>query len=266
MKKVLHKVLSYMTFSAVAFAAFSPLKVSAATKDDVISATMGTNLPKETIQQGINYLNTKEFTSEQYDQMLAEIQKYTQDQDKNIQDELENKNPPAEDSSSSAGQDSTAEQGGTTDSSSAGSGDSSQSSDSIVSEKVDDFMNMTQAEKEEYINNLTPQQKNEIIKNMDKDKQMEIVNGIISVGEQFGMHITVDDFQDNTLTYSVRDSEGKVVDISSVGVIVDDTGLDYSKLILGSAAVILLSCGAVAAFAYVMGHRKENFGGSENDQ
>ncbi|MBP1568136.1 MAG: hypothetical protein J6U36_05790, partial [Oscillospiraceae bacterium] len=47
------------------------------------------------------------------------------------------------------------------------------------------------------------------------------------------------------IEYSIRDDKGSVVDISSIGVIVDDTGIDYTALYLTAAGVVLASAAGI---------------------
>jgi hypothetical protein len=88
-------------------------------------------------------------------------------------------------------------------------------------------------------------EKNQILKNLDKEKQMEIINSMIDASSALGMNVSVDSFSKDKIEYSIRDDKGGVVDISSIGVIVDDTGIDYTALYLTAAGVVLASAAGI---------------------
>lgn len=122
------------------------------------------------------------------------------------------------------------------------------------------FVNMSLDEKKEYvaslpeneragfIANLTTTERNSIIKQMDTDSQANIASGFIQLGEELGMHISVDELGGNGINYSVRNSEGTLIDVSSVGTSVDDTGWDTTIPVLGGSAMILSAVGGLILF------------------
>ena len=59
------------------------------------------------------------------------------------------------------------------------------------------------------------------------------------------MNITVDNISGEGIDYSVRDSEGNLVDASVIGTQVDDTGWNTTLPVLGSGCAILLSVGGM---------------------
>ena len=117
------------------------------------------------------------------------------------------------------------------------------------------YADMTPEEQKEYRESLSQAEKNQILKDLPKDKQLEIINGLIDASAALGMNVTVDELSKDSINYSIRDDDGKIVDISSVGVIVNDTGIDYTALIIGAAAVILASS---AGIAYMAVKQKKN--------
>lgn len=122
------------------------------------------------------------------------------------------------------------------------------------------FINMTLEEKQAYVAslpeseraaflaNLSTSERNSIIKQMDMDSQATIANGFIELGKELGMNITVGKFDGDGISYSVRNSEGTLIDVSSVGTTVDDTGWDTTVPVLGSSAMILSAIGGLTLF------------------
>ena len=121
------------------------------------------------------------------------------------------------------------------------------------------FVSMTLEEKQAYIASLpeneraaflaglTTTERNSIIKQMDTEGKANIADGFISLGEQLGMHVSVDQLDSNGINYSVRNSEGTLIDVSSVGTAVDDTGWNMTVPVLTGSGMILLAVGGLAA-------------------
>lgn len=119
------------------------------------------------------------------------------------------------------------------------------------------FVNMTLTEKKEYVASLPEEERagfiaglstserNSVIKQMNTDSQANIANGFIQLGEQLGMHISVDQLDGSGINYSVRNSEGTLIDVSSVGTTVDDTGWNTTVPVLGGTAMILGAAGGL---------------------
>ncbi len=122
------------------------------------------------------------------------------------------------------------------------------------------FINMTLEEKQAYVAslpeserasflaNLSTSERNSIIKQMDTDSQATIANGFIELGKELGMNITLGKFDGDGISYSVRNSDGTLIDVSSVGTSVDDTGWDTTVPVLGSSAMILSAIGGLTLF------------------
>ncbi len=119
------------------------------------------------------------------------------------------------------------------------------------------FINMTLDEKKEYVASLPENERagfiaglsnterNSVIKQMSTESQANIASGFIQLGEQFGMHISVDQLDGSGINYSVRNSDGTLIDVSSVGTSVDDTGWNTTVPVLGGSAMILGAVGGL---------------------
>ena len=92
---------------------------------------------------------------------------------------------------------------------------------------------------------------------MDPAAQANVMQGFINAGEQLGMHVTVDDIGGaNGISYSVRNSDGTLIDSSTIGAGVDDTGWNLTVPFLAAAGAVVLSAGGIVWLA--LRSRKEN--------
>ena len=145
------------------------------------------------------------------------------------------------------------------DDAAASSGEPAQQAPAVnVPEPEKPFVNMTLTEKQDYVKSLPEEQRapclasmskserNSVIKQMDTGSQADIVGSFVDLGEQFGMHISVDQLDGNGINYAVRNGEGELIDANSVSASADDTGWNMTVPVFGSCAVILLSCCGVA--------------------
>lgn len=119
------------------------------------------------------------------------------------------------------------------------------------------FINMTLEEKQAFVASLPEEERaaflaslstaerNSIIKQMSTDSQANIANGFIELGEQLGMHISVDQLDGSGINYSVRNGDGTLIDVSSVGITVDETGWDTTVPVLCGGALILGAAGGI---------------------
>ena len=119
------------------------------------------------------------------------------------------------------------------------------------------FVSMTREEKQTYIASLPEEERvafvaglstaerNSIIKQMDPQQKANIMHNYIALGDQFGMHITVDDISNGSISYSVRDEDGKLIDSNSLGADADETGWDLTRPILLATGCVLISVGGV---------------------
>jgi hypothetical protein len=258
--------MKYSGIAAAAAVALMPLiygnspAVKAATEADVIAAARAAGFPETYVQQGANYLAGTEYTSEQYDKMVDALLGYTGRTDEAIRqylgedaaipdsssEEQASSGDPAPSGEQNAAPE--AESGTNEQPASQGAAENAAPAAEQKDEKTD-FSKMTDAEKDEYIKNMSQAEKNQILKNLDKEKQMEIINSMIDASSALGMNVSVDSFSKDKIEYSIRDDKGGVVDISSIGVIVDDTGIDYTALYLTAAGVVLASAAGIAVMS-----------------
>ncbi|WP_044974153.1 hypothetical protein [Ruminococcus sp. HUN007] len=236
----------------VPFMAGNSPEVKAASEADVIAAARAAGFPETYVQQGANYLQGTEYTPEQYDKMVSAILGYTGRTDEAIRqylgedavpDSSSEENQAAEEQTPEVQNDGSAspEAGNTENAQPAAESGENHENAAPAKETKTDFSKMTEEEKDEYIKNMPQAEKNQILKNLDKEKQMEIINSMIDASSALGMNVSVDSFSKDKIEYSIRDDKGGVVDISSIGVIVDDTGINYTGLYIAAAGVVLVS-------------------------
>ena len=214
------------------------LSASAATKEDVIAAARAAGFPEVYVQAGINKLNEEEYTSEDYDSFIAALHTY--------EDEIWEK---------------INQQFGTVTTAPENGGPSTTVTTTAPVQKP--FINMTLEEKVAYVQSLpederakfmaslSTTEKNSIIKQLSLNDKTDIINKLIETGKTMGFYFTVDDLEDDKLTISARDEEGKLIDVSSMGVVVDDTGISHTGLISG----LLTGVAADGAGLYLIGRK-----------
>ena len=115
-----------------------------------------------------------------------------------------------------------------------------------LEEKQDYVASLPEAERAPFLASLTTRERNSVIRQMDTNSQAEIADSFIGLGEQLGMHVTVDHIGDGRIDYSVRNGQGTLIDVSTVGTSVDDTGWDTTLPVLGGGGMIFGALGGLA--------------------
>lgn len=218
----------------------------AATKEDVVAAARKAGFPEVGIQQGLNYAQSRDFTSEQYDKIIDSIESYDGLTYEAIVAFLE---ASGMEISKPAG--SLVIEKKESDESSLQSDEAKQDSrKNAESDNKIAFSDLSDEEQKTYVDGMTKAEKNRIIKGLDSNKKLEIVDKLIETSGELGMNVTVDDISQDSIKYSIRDNNGGLLDIASIGAsTVDDTGIDYTVLVLGCLAVLLLSCFGFVLFS-----------------
>jgi len=135
--------------------------------------------------------------------------------------------------------------------SNAGSGSSSDR----INQK--DFINMTLEEKLAYVaslpederqafmHSLSAEELKSIVKQLPVDDKAVIVDKFVEVGESMGVEVTVDEISDENVSMLMKNEKGELIDIATVGVIVDDTGYDYRLIYSICGACIIAAAGGI---------------------
>lgn len=238
--------------------------VQAATVDDVASVARSLGVSESVIQQGYNeyYKNPDKYTSQDFDNAISCLYLYEEDLDDMIAQYF---GVPNNNNNNSTTQPATTAPPNQTKPSDASAGNSNDnannnktpegtnSSNNERPIKQSDFINMTMQEKIDFVNslpenerqnfiaNLTNEERNSILKQLSADEKISILSNFVDFGNTMGLNFQIDNITDESLAMSVRNKDGDLVDISTVGVSVEDTGYDYRLFVVIAGSAILLS-------------------------
>lgn len=135
----------------------------------------------------------------------------------------------------------------------------------------EEFINMSYDEKMAYIRSFTPAQQQAIIddlspeeyrslmKQMPTDQKIQVVGTLSEAAEEMGLNISVSEITDDSLTVAMKNSKGELLNVSTAGARVEDTGYDRRGLIAAAGAFI--AAGIAALFILV---RRLKIHGTEN--
>ena len=246
MKNYIKSVISGIT--ALCCMAFPALSADCATVDDCAEVARSYGVSESAIQSAYNayYANPEAYTSEDFDMVIQTLHLYGTDSDKAIKAYFGITDTP--DTPSEPSEEPVQTETKPSEDSPAGAVTTETTTEY---EPDTDFINMTIDEKSEYINslpesergtfidNLTTEERNSIIKQLPMDDKTELLSRFAEAGEQMGLNMTVDEITDDSISLSIRNNDGMLVDQSSLGVIVEDTGYDY-RLIFGAVSALIL--------------------------
>ncbi len=133
-----------------------------------------------------------------------------------------------------------------------------------------EFISMTLEQKQEYVNSLDTDDKtdfiaglstearNSIIKQLPTDEKIAIMQKYIDTATTMGMNITVDEITDKDISLTVRNQEGVVVDKAEVGIVIDETGISYTKPLLAAGIGILISAAGFGWLYWYIQHTEHD--------
>ena len=116
-------------------------------------------------------------------------------------------------------------------------------------EKMAYISSFPQDKQQIIINNLSPVEYKSLIKQAPSDRKMEIVHSLSGAADEMGISLTVDEVTDDSLTISMRNDEGTLVNVSSAGASVEDTGYDRRGIFAAAAAAFLAAVAGVVFLA-----------------
>ena len=262
MKLNFKKAIAVLGTTIAAFAACT-LTASAATEEEFIAACRAQGLPELAIQSGLNYIHNEGKTSpEDYDYYIECLTVYEDEIWANIEDIFgiprETTTPAATTTVvTTTGPNGETEPTTTTTTTTtaitenAGIDDgvkdwgitSAQWINMTLDEKIAFVNSLPEADRATFLYSLNADERVSIIKQMSTDNKVNIVGTLTDIGKEMGLNITVDELTGDSLTLSVRDDDGTLVDVSSVGTGVEDTGISYKGLI-SCAVGLMLAAGA----------------------
>ncbi len=100
------------------------------------------------------------------------------------------------------------------------------------------------AQQQFIIDNLSPEERRSLLKQLPMDKKLETIDGMAGVMEEFGINLTVQDINDNTVKLTLRDENGVLIGQSSIGSdVVENTGYDrrWVYVVAGGLFIIALA-------------------------
>lgn len=277
MKNYIKSMISVIT--ALSCMAFPSISVNAATVDDCAAVARSYGVSESAIQSAYNayYANPDAYTSEDFDLIIDTLHLYGTDSDRIIKgyfgitdnpdtpDNPDNSEPDIQPTEPDI-QDTTQ---AVEDNNNSQSPETPQTPDDNISSS--DFISMTIDQKSEYINslpesergsfieNLTTEERNSIIKQLPMDDKTEILSRFAEAGEQMGLNMTIDKITDDSVSMSIRNNDGTLVDQSSLGVIVEDTGYDYRMMFaLVATGIIAASLGIYFIFRKILKDEKKH--------
>ena len=104
----------------------------------------------------------------------------------------------------------------------------------------------TEAQQQAIIDDLSPEEYKSLMKQSPVDQKMQIIGKISEAAEKMGINVTVDEITDDSVTVAMRNDDGELLNVSTAGNAVEDTGYDRRGLLAVSAA--LIGVGTAAAF------------------
>lgn len=288
MKKGFRKVCAALCSTALLCAA-TAVPASASTVSDVIAAAYAVGIPAQYVQEGIAMYGGGNYTSEQCDQAIASIYSYQGRVDELLEDyfgvpsngggnnnNASDSNSGSNNSNSSDNNNSGSNSGGNSGSSGNNSNSSSNSNsgnnggpsgdsdgsksftDMTLDEKIDYVNQLPAEERSDYISNLTTEERNSFIKQLPVSDKAAVLNEFLGVGDSLGLHFTVDEMTNDSVVVSARDKDGKLIDVSAMGVTVEETGKSYTTPITIAALLAGGGICGVSAIIFAAGKKKRN--------
>lgn len=263
MKNYIKGITALIT--AVCSMALPSFSAYSATVDECAEVARSYGVSESAIQSAYNayYANPDKYTSEDFDVIIDTLHLYGSDSDALIKsyfgitdnpDSPETPETPTQpattapaDNNSSSAETTTVTEKDTS------------FADMDISQKADYINSLPESERSSFIENLSTEERNSIIKQLPIDDKTELLSRFAEAGKQMGLNMTVDEITNDSVSLSVRNDEGVLVDQSSMGVIVEDTGYDYRMIFaLVSAGIIASSAGIFLIFRKISKDEKKH--------
>lgn len=265
--KRIYAYISFFTASIISSYAVG-ISAMATTVDDVAAVARSYGYSEDDISQGYNayYANPEKYPSEVLDQAIAYLHASgsqiidTAPQQPSTPVTTETTAVAPTESQQDVSTDTEQQPvGGITLTASDGSTFTRISREEFINMSYDDKMayvhSFTTEQQQAIINDLSPEEYRTLIKQSPAEQKLKIVEKLSEAAGEMGINITVDEITDDSLTVAMRNDEGELLNISTAGVAVDDTGYDRRGLLAASAAFI--GIGITSAFI-LMRRMKKN--------
>jgi len=260
MKNLIKSIIPGIT--ALCCMALPVLTADCATVDDCAEVARSYGVSESAIQSAYNtyYANPDAYTSEDFDTVIDTLHLYGADSDRiiksyfGITDDSGNQEPSSDpvQNTTQNNNNSSSDSNEPADNNTPVSpetpenpGENNVSSqdfiDMTIDQKIDYVNSLPEADRGSFIENLSTEERNSIIKQLPIDDKTQLLSRFAEAGEQMGLNMTIDEIDDDSVSMSIRNNDGTLVDQSSLGVIVEDTGYDYRILFGVVSAGILAS-------------------------
>ena len=265
-KKLIGGISALTAFAAGAFS--YTFSASAATVDDVAAVARSYGYSEENIQAGYNayYENPSKYPPEVLDQVIAALH----EAGSQVISTAPQETAPAVQTTTVTSAPAEVTSGDDQPVQTSAEGITLTASDGSTFTRIsrEAFINMTYDEKTAYIYSFTPVQQQAIIdslspeeyrslmKQCPADQKMEVIGKLAEAAEKMGLNITVDEITDNSVKVAMHNDKGELVNVSTAGATVEDTGYDRRGLLAVSASFI----GLGAALTYFFVRRMKNNG------
>ena len=264
MKNYIKGITALIT--AVCSMALPSFSAYSATVDECAEVARSYGVSESAIQSAYNayYANPDKYTSEDFDVIIDTLHLYGSDSDALIKSYFGiTDNPDTPETPETPTQPATTAPADNNNSSSAETTTVTEKDTSFadmdISQKADYINSLPESERSSFIENLSTEERNSIIKQLPIDDNSELLSRFAEAGKQMGLNMTVDEITNDSVSLSVRNDEGVLVDQSSMGVIVEDTGYDYRMIFaLVSAGIIASSAGIFLIFRKISKDEKKH--------
>jgi len=122
-------------------------------------------------------------------------------------------------------------------------------------EKMAYLQSFPPVQQQAFIDDLSPEEYRSLMKQSPADKKIQIVDKLSQAAEEMGLNITVDELTDDSLTLAMRNDKGELVNISTAGAAVEDTGYDRRGIL--AAAGLLIGTALTAVYLLIRHMRSE---------
>lgn len=126
-------------------------------------------------------------------------------------------------------------------------------------EKMAYLRTFTPAQQQAIIDDLSPEEYRSLMQQSPTEQKIQIVDTLSEAAEEMGLNISIDEISDDSLTLAMRNDKGELLNVSTAGISVEDTGYDRRGILAGAGALV---CAGAAAVYFLM--RRTKADGSEN--
>ena len=114
-----------------------------------------------------------------------------------------------------------------------------------LEEKQNYVASLSPEDQTAFLNSLSPDELKSVVKQLPTDEKASVLDNFAKASSSLGVNVTVDEISNDSVSISMRNNKGELVDVASLGVIVEETGYDYRPVYLIAAAMLLAAAGGI---------------------